>query len=175
MASVDLSCPHCGKGNMDVPDEAGQLCWSCNNRLDEPPPETAQPENPLNSCLVCSKPILPLALRETEITEGDFEIMLSVARNKNATSGRYKGKFKRIPYVNPKKQLVYKFHSLSDVKKLEIVTKLSLTADSENLKEIEKQILYFQRAEKNNILDQLWTEVQIHSGLTLDNNPFKKI
>lgn len=43
------------------------------------------------------KPILPLALRETEITETDVEVMLRVARDKQATSGRYKRTPKLLP------------------------------------------------------------------------------
>ena len=43
------------------------------------------------------KPILPLALRDTEITDADVEVMLRVARDKNATSGRYKRTPKRLP------------------------------------------------------------------------------
>lgn len=43
------------------------------------------------------KPILPLALRETEITEADVETMLRVARDKRATAGRYKRIPKRLP------------------------------------------------------------------------------
>jgi hypothetical protein len=45
------------------------------------------------------KPILPLALRETEITETDVAVMLRVARDKKAESGRYKRKAKRLPSV----------------------------------------------------------------------------
>lgn len=36
------------------------------------------------------KPILPPALRETEITDDDVETMLRIARDKKAESGRYK-------------------------------------------------------------------------------------
>lgn len=43
------------------------------------------------------KPILPLALRETEITEADVEVLLRIARDKNAESGRYKRTPKRVP------------------------------------------------------------------------------
>ena len=45
------------------------------------------------------KPILPLALRETEITDSDVEVMLRVARDKKAESGRYKRTPKRLPTV----------------------------------------------------------------------------
>jgi hypothetical protein len=44
-------------------------------------------------------PILPVALRDAEITERDVETMLRVARNKNATAGRYKRTPKRVPIV----------------------------------------------------------------------------
>jgi hypothetical protein len=47
------------------------------------------------------KPILPLALRETEITENDVAVMLRVARDKDATSGRYKRTPKRLPSAEP--------------------------------------------------------------------------
>jgi hypothetical protein len=43
------------------------------------------------------KPILPLALRETEIDDADVEVMLRVARDKKAISGRYKRTPKRLP------------------------------------------------------------------------------
>ena len=43
------------------------------------------------------KPILPLALRETEITEADVKAMLRIARDKNAASGRYRRTPKRLP------------------------------------------------------------------------------
>lgn len=46
-----------------------------------------------------NKPILPLALRETEITESDIAVMVRVARDKNAKSGRYKRTAKRLPSV----------------------------------------------------------------------------
>ena len=45
------------------------------------------------------KPILPLALRETEITDTDVEAILRVARDKQATSGRYNRTPKRLPTV----------------------------------------------------------------------------
>ena len=44
-----------------------------------------------------SKPILPLALRDTEITEGDIAVMLRVAKDKKAPTGRYKRRPKRVP------------------------------------------------------------------------------
>jgi|GEM_PF-4960060 len=47
------------------------------------------------------KPILPLALRETEITEIDVAVMLRVARDKDAKSGRYKRTPKRLPSAEP--------------------------------------------------------------------------
>jgi hypothetical protein len=47
------------------------------------------------------KPILPLVLRETEITEIDVAVMLRVARDKKAASGRYKRKAKRLPAAEP--------------------------------------------------------------------------
>lgn len=42
-------------------------------------------------------PILPLALRETEITDTDVAVMLRVARDKKAGAGRYKRTPKRLP------------------------------------------------------------------------------
>lgn len=42
-------------------------------------------------------PILPVAHRDTEITEGDVETMLRVARDKNAPSGRYRRTPKFLP------------------------------------------------------------------------------
>ena len=44
-----------------------------------------------------NKPILPLALRDTEITDDDIEAMLLVARDKQAKSGRYKRTPRRLP------------------------------------------------------------------------------
>jgi hypothetical protein len=41
--------------------------------------------------------ILPLALRDTEITEGDVEVLLRIARDKKAPSGRYKRVPKKVP------------------------------------------------------------------------------
>lgn len=43
------------------------------------------------------EPILPLALREVELTEADVATLLRVAQDKNAASGRYKRQPKRIP------------------------------------------------------------------------------
>jgi hypothetical protein len=40
---------------------------------------------------------LPLALREEEISEKDVEVLLRVARDKNAASGRYRRMAKRLP------------------------------------------------------------------------------
>ncbi|MBO0697399.1 MAG: hypothetical protein J2P46_03330 [Zavarzinella sp.] len=48
-----------------------------------------------------SKPILPVALRDTEITEGDVEAMLRVAQDKKAPAGRYKRKPRRVPAARP--------------------------------------------------------------------------
>ena len=44
-----------------------------------------------------SASVLPLALRDTEITEGDVEVLLSVARDKSALTGRYKRVPKKLP------------------------------------------------------------------------------
>lgn len=78
--------------------------------------------------------------------------------------------------VNPKRRLVYRFHGLPYVRKLEVVTKLKLAVESdENLKEEERYPLYFQRAEQNGILDQLWTAVEAQHGVDLPGeNPFAK-
>jgi len=48
-----------------------------------------------------TKPILPLVLRDTEITEGDIAVMLRVARDKSAPAGRYKRTPKRLATVKP--------------------------------------------------------------------------
>ena len=48
-----------------------------------------------------SKPILPVALRDTEITEGDVAVMLRVAQDKKAPAGRYKRKPRRVPTARP--------------------------------------------------------------------------
>ena len=45
--------------------------------------------------------ILPLALQDTEITEGDIEVLLRVARDKNAPAGRYKRVPKKVPTAEP--------------------------------------------------------------------------
>jgi predicted phosphodiesterase len=77
--------------------------------------------------------------------------------------------------VNPKRRLVYRFHSLPYVTRLEIVTKLKLVAEEDqDLKEEERQIRYFRRAEQNDILDQLWTAVEQQHGKDLSENPFAK-
>jgi hypothetical protein len=47
------------------------------------------------------KPILPVALRDTEITEGDVAVMIRVAGDKKAPTGRYKRKPKRVPTSKP--------------------------------------------------------------------------
>ena len=43
--------------------------------------------------------ILPLALRETEITEADLDTMLRIVRDKKTGVGRYKRTPKRLPVV----------------------------------------------------------------------------
>lgn len=48
-----------------------------------------------------NKPVLPLALRETELTESDVAVMLRVARDKTAQAGRYKRAAKRLPVAEP--------------------------------------------------------------------------
>ena len=48
-----------------------------------------------------SKPILPAAFRETEITKGDVAAVLRVVQNKKAPTGRYKRKPNRLPAVVP--------------------------------------------------------------------------
>lgn len=48
-----------------------------------------------------SKPILPLALQDTEITEGDIAVMLRVAQDKKAPAGRYKRTPKRVASAKP--------------------------------------------------------------------------
>ena len=45
------------------------------------------------------KPMLPIALQDTEITEADVAIMLRVAQDKKAPAGRYKRSPKRVASV----------------------------------------------------------------------------
>ncbi len=77
--------------------------------------------------------------------------------------------------VNPKRRLVYRFHSLPYVAQMEIVTKLKLVAEEDrDRKDEERQVLYFRRAEQNNVLDQLWRAVEQQHGKDLVDNPFAK-
>lgn len=46
---------------------------------------------------VNNKSILPVALRDTEITVSDVAVILSVAKDKKAPAGRYKRTLKRLP------------------------------------------------------------------------------
>lgn len=78
--------------------------------------------------------------------------------------------------VNPKRRLVYRFHSLPYVTRMEIVGKLKLVAEEDqDLKEEARQIQYLRRAEQNGILDQLWTAVEQQHGVDVGENPFAKI
>jgi len=47
------------------------------------------------------KPILPLAFRDTEITEVDVAVLLRIAKDKNAPAGRYKRTPKSVPVAKP--------------------------------------------------------------------------
>jgi predicted phosphodiesterase len=77
--------------------------------------------------------------------------------------------------VNPKRRLVFRFHSLPYVTQVQIVTKLKLVEEEDrDLKDEERQIRYFRRAEQNDILDQLWTAVEQEHGKDLGDNPFAK-
>ena len=78
--------------------------------------------------------------------------------------------------VNPKRRLVYRFHGLPYVRRLEVVTRLKLVAEEDqDLKEEERYPLYFRRAEESGILDQLWTAVEQQHGVDLPGeNPFTK-
>jgi 3',5'-cyclic AMP phosphodiesterase CpdA len=78
--------------------------------------------------------------------------------------------------VNPKRRLVYRFHGLPYVRRLEVVTKLKLvTEEDQDLKEEDRNPLYFRRAEESGILDQLWTAVEQQHGVDLPGeNPFAK-
>lgn len=78
--------------------------------------------------------------------------------------------------VNPKRRLVYRFHALPYVRRLEVLTKLKLVAEGDqDLKEEERNPLYFRRAEENGILDQLWTAVEQQHGVDLPGeNPFTR-
>ena len=77
--------------------------------------------------------------------------------------------------VNHKRRLVFRFHSLPYVAQMEIVTKLKLVAEEDRgLKEVERQVRYFRRAEQNDILDQFWTAVEQQHGKDLGDNPFAK-
>jgi len=40
--------------------------------------------------------VLPLALQDSEITEGDVEVLLRVAKDKHAQAGRYKRTPKKV-------------------------------------------------------------------------------
>lgn len=53
-----------------------------------------------------NKPILPVALRDTEITEDDVATLLRIAGDKNAPAGRYKRSPKKVdadPTPTPQK------------------------------------------------------------------------
>jgi hypothetical protein len=78
--------------------------------------------------------------------------------------------------VNPKRRLVFRFHALPYVQRLEVLTKLKLVAEGDqDLREEERNPLYFRRAEKNGILDQLWIAVEQQHGVDLPgDNPFAK-
>ena len=41
--------------------------------------------------------ILPIALQESQLTDKDIEVMLRIAHDKNANSGRYKRTPKHLP------------------------------------------------------------------------------
>lgn len=47
------------------------------------------------------KPVLPLALRDIEITQGDVETLLRVAKDKKAPAGRYRRIQKKLPVAHP--------------------------------------------------------------------------
>lgn len=77
--------------------------------------------------------------------------------------------------MNHKRRLVFRFHSLPYVAQQEIVTKLKLIAEEDrDLRDEERQIRYFKRAEQNGVLDQLWTAVEQQHGKDLVDNPFAK-
>jgi len=61
--------------------------------VDKLVPHDQEPEGPPVKADNTPTLILPLALRDTEITESDVAVLLRVAQDKNATSGRYN----RIP------------------------------------------------------------------------------
>ncbi|MDB5385571.1 MAG: metallophosphoesterase, partial [Planctomycetaceae bacterium] len=76
--------------------------------------------------------------------------------------------------LNPKRRLVYRFHALPYIRRLEVLTKLKLVAEGDqDLREEERNPLYFRRAEENGILAQLWTAVEQQHGVDLPGeNPF---
>ena len=77
--------------------------------------------------------------------------------------------------VNPKRQLVFRFHSLPYLRRLEVVAKLKLARDTdEDLREDERYPLYFKRAEEMGILDEFWTCIEQQLGVDISDNPFKK-
>lgn len=77
--------------------------------------------------------------------------------------------------MNPKRQIVYRFYILPHVKQMEMVTKLKLTTEEDQfLKNEERQVQYFKRAEQKNILDQFWIEVEKQHGEKSIDNPFAK-
>jgi hypothetical protein len=78
--------------------------------------------------------------------------------------------------VSPKRRLVYRFHGLPYVRRIEIVTKLKLVEEQDQyLKEEERYPLYFRRAEEKGVLDQLWIAIEQQHGVDLPGpNPFAK-
>ena len=78
--------------------------------------------------------------------------------------------------VNPKRRMVFRFHSLPYVSRLEIAIKLSLiTEEDSQLREEEKYSRYFRRAEERRILDELWSAIEQKHGVDLPGpNPFSK-
>jgi predicted phosphodiesterase len=78
--------------------------------------------------------------------------------------------------VNPKRRMVFRFHSLPYVSRVEIAIKLSLIAEEDShLSEEAKYTKYFQRAEERAILDELWNAIEQKHGVDLPGpNPFTK-
>lgn len=70
------------------------------------PPSPQVPEVGSNVCSAETiafdeKPVLPLALRDIEITQEDVETLLRVAKDKKAPAGRYRRIPKKLPVAHP--------------------------------------------------------------------------
>jgi len=78
--------------------------------------------------------------------------------------------------VNAKRRMVFRFHGLPYTRKLEIVLRLNLAAEEDQvLQEEERYPLYFKRAAERGILAELWTAIEQQHGVDIgEQNPFSK-